>query len=296
MHEGALIGGVLARLLHVPLVFDFQGGLTAEMVDHNFLNENGRFYPWVYRLERFICQKLPDAILTSSLHAARLLEEEFAVPPARIHPLPDCADTFRFDPERFNAAEKQQLRRQLAIPDGRPIIAYLGLLTDYQGIPHLIEAAVRLKQMEEEAHLLIMGYPNVQHYQALAHHHGVADRVTFTGRIRYQDAPAYLSLGDVAVAPKMSATEGSGKLLNYMALAQPVVAYDSAVHREYLADCGVYVSPGNVEGFVQSIVNLLHAPEQRAYLGQQLRRRAQEEYSWRRAGKQIVALYNHLTN
>ena len=296
MHEGALIGGVLARLLHVPLVFDFQGGLTAEMVDHNFLNENGRFYPWVYRLERFICQKLPDAILTSSLHAARLLEEEFAVPPARIHPLPDCADTFRFDPERFNAAEKQQLRRQLAIPDGRPIIAYLGLLTDYQGIPHLIEAAVRLKQMEEEAHLLIMGYPNVQHYQALAHHQGVADRVTFTGRIRYQDAPAYLSLGDVAVAPKMSATEGSGKLLNYMALAQPVVAYDSAVHREYLADCGVYVSPGNVEGFVQSIVNLLHAPEQRAYLGQQLRRRAQEEYSWRRAGKQIVALYNHLTN
>ena len=296
MHEGALIGGALARLLRVPLVFDFQGGLTAEMVDHNFLDADGRFYHWIYRLERFICQKLPDAILTSSLHAARLLEEEFAVPPARVHPLPDCADTLRFDPERFTAAEKQQLRRQLAIPDGRPIIAYLGLLTDYQGIPHLIEAAAWLKQMEEDAHLLIMGYPNVHYYQALAHQYGVADRVTFTGKIHYRDAPAYLSLGDVAVAPKISATEGSGKLLNYMALAQPVVAYDSAVHREYLADCGVYVAPGNVEGFAHAIVNLLHAPEQRAYLGQQLRRRAQEAYSWRRAGKQIVALYNHLTS
>ena len=296
MHEGALIGGALARLLRVPLVFDFQGGLTAEMVDHSFLKESGRFYPWIYRLERFICQKLPDAILTSSLHAARLLKEEFSVPPDRIHPLPDCADTIRFDPERFTGAEKQQLRQQLAIPEGRPIVAYLGLLTDYQGIPHLIEAAARLKQMAEEAHLLIMGYPNEHYYQALAHRCGVADRVTFTGKIRYQDAPAYLSLGDVAVAPKISATEGSGKLLNYMALAQPVVAYDSAVHREYLADCGVYVPPGDVEGFAQRIVDLLHAPQQRAYLGQQLRRRAQEEYSWRRAGKQIVALYNYLTS
>ena len=43
MHEGALIGGVLAKMLRVPLVFDFQGSLTAEMVDHHFLDNNGRF-------------------------------------------------------------------------------------------------------------------------------------------------------------------------------------------------------------------------------------------------------------
>lgn len=295
MHEGALIGGVLARLLRVPLVFDFQGGLTAEMADHNFLSRDGLFYPWIYRLERFICRKLPDAILTSSLHAARLLQDEFAVPPSQIHALPDCADTIRFDPQRFTAAEKQQLRRQLGIPEGRPIVAYLGLLTDYQGIPHLIQAAARLKQVDVEAHFLIMGYPNEHHYLTLASQHGVADRVTFTGKVRYQDAPFYLSLGDVAVAPKMSATEGSGKLLNYMALAQPVVAYDSAVHREYLANCGLYAPSGDVERFAQAIIDLLRAPELRAHLGQQLRRRAEKEYSWRRAGEQIEALYRDLT-
>ncbi|MFN2255386.1 MAG: glycosyltransferase, partial [Candidatus Promineifilaceae bacterium] len=32
MHEGALIGGVLARMLGKPLVFDFQGSMSAEMV------------------------------------------------------------------------------------------------------------------------------------------------------------------------------------------------------------------------------------------------------------------------
>ena len=37
LHEGALIGAVLSRLWRVPLVFDFQGSMTSEMVDHDFL-------------------------------------------------------------------------------------------------------------------------------------------------------------------------------------------------------------------------------------------------------------------
>jgi hypothetical protein len=37
MHEGALIGGMLASLLRVPLVFDFQGSLSGEMLDHGFI-------------------------------------------------------------------------------------------------------------------------------------------------------------------------------------------------------------------------------------------------------------------
>ena len=40
LHEGALIGWVLSKLTRAPLVFDFQGSLTAEMIDHNFLASN----------------------------------------------------------------------------------------------------------------------------------------------------------------------------------------------------------------------------------------------------------------
>ena len=67
MHEGALIGGALARARGVPLVFDFQGSLTAEMVDHHFLNPHGALYPLAYRLESAITRGLPDALLTLSL-------------------------------------------------------------------------------------------------------------------------------------------------------------------------------------------------------------------------------------
>jgi glycosyltransferase involved in cell wall biosynthesis len=109
--------------------------------------------------------------------------------------------------------------------------------------------------------------------------------------VEYRHAPLYLSLGDISVAPKISATEGSGKLLNYMAMAQPVVAYDTAVHREYLGDLGVYAPAGDVAQFTQAITDLIHDPERGACLGRKLRQRASQEYSWHNACERIVALY-----
>ncbi|MEZ4642260.1 MAG: glycosyltransferase family 4 protein [Chloroflexota bacterium] len=295
MHEGALIGGLLSRMLRIPLVFDFQGSLTGEMVDHHFLDPNGAVYPWAYRLEQFIC-RLPHAFLTSSVRAGHLLEDEFRVSKNRIYPLPDCADIVRFAPDRFTEADKLKLRHRYGIPEDRLIVAYLGLLTDYQGIPHLIRAASYLKVAGEKVHFLVMGYPNVDQYKKLAQQKGVADHMTFTGKVEYRDAPYFLSLGDMAIAPKVSATEGSGKVLNYMAMAQPVVAYDTAVHREYLADLGVYAEAGDVTALTSAIQELLHDPARRLELGQKLRQRATVAYSWQSATQHIIEVYKKLTS
>ncbi len=295
MHEGALIGGVLAKMLRVPLVFDFQGSLTAEMVDHKFLDKNGRFYAIAHRLEQFITDWFPDAVLTSSEHAGDILNDEFKIPHDRILALPDCANSRHFNPDKFSLEEKKKLKRQLGIPLDRLVVSYLGLLKDYQGVPHIIETAVRLKAAGENVHFLIMGYPNVSHYKNVAREKDVADCITFTGKVEYRNAPYYLSLGDISVAPKMSTTEGSGKVLNYMAMGQPTVAYDSPVHREYLADLGIYAPLGDVAAFTTAVQGLLHTPKKRQQIGLALRQRADEKYSWRQAGEQIVSVYQNLT-
>ena len=293
MHEGALIGSLLAKSLDVPAVFDYQGSLTGEMVDHGFLNPNGLIYPWVRRLERYICG-LPNVILTSSVRAERNLIDGFGVAPESIHALPDCVDTERFDPGRFGGHECIELRRKLRIPEGRTIVAYLGLLADYQGIPQLIEAAAGLDRRGTNIHFLIMGYPKVDYYQEMARAAGVASRMTFTGKVSYDEAPQYLALGDLAVSAKVSATEGSGKVLNYMAMGQPVVASDTPVHREYLDTLGVYGAPGDAEGLADGIEGFLRDPNRARVTGELLRARAQEHYSWRKAGQRIVAIYSEL--
>jgi glycosyltransferase involved in cell wall biosynthesis len=296
MHEGALIGGALARMIGAPLVFDYQGSLTAEMVDHHFLNPRGRVYPWAYRVESAITRRLPDAILASSGQAIALLREEFKIPSESIHALPDCVDAAQFDPARFpfDPAE-HPLRGHLGIPTGTSVVGYLGLLTDYQGIPHLIESAVGLRQRGEPVHFLVMGFPSVEHYQSIARLRGVDDMMTFTGRIPFTEAPYYLAACDVAVAPKMSASEGSGKLLNYMAMALPVVAYDTPVNREYLEDLGVYAPVGDVGAFMEAIAGLLRDPQGTAILGARLRQRAIDKFSWHAAADCILNIYNRLT-
>ncbi len=295
MHEGTLIGGVLARLFRVPLVFDFQGSLSSEMLDHGFLKLNSFFYRVVHRLEKYICQ-LPQITLTSSLHSVDLLKNEFAVRPQSIHPLPDCVDITRFDPARFTQTDRTVLKQHLGIPLNRPVVAYLGLLADYQGTHHLLHAAAYLKKSGLPVHFLIMGFPHVERYRAMAHALGVTDLVTFTGKVPYESAPHFLSLGDIAVSAKMSKTEGSGKVLNYMAMAQPIVAYDTPVHREYLAELGIYAPEGDVLSLAEAIRELIEEPARQTILGQQLRQRAAAHYSWQTASEQIVNLYRSLTH
>lgn len=297
MHEGALIGGVMARLTGKPLVFDYQGSLTAEMVDHHFLDPKGWVYPWVYRMESMITRRFPQAILASSGQAVALLRDQFKVEPDRIHALPDCADARQFDRSRFPYSPAEHpLRARLNISPDTTLIGYLGLLTDYQGIPHLLESAVELRRRGEDVHFLIMGYPNVEHYQTIARLRGVDGIVSFTGRIPFAQAPYFLAACDIAVAPKMSLSEGSGKLLNYMAMELPVVAYDTVVNREYLGDLGVYARPGDVGGFIEGIFRLVNSPTLREDLGRQLRHRVATEYSWQASAERIIQIYETIDN
>jgi glycosyltransferase involved in cell wall biosynthesis len=291
MHEGAFIGYLLSRLVGAPLLFDFQGSLTGEMTDHHFLNPDGPWYPWMRLLELRI-DRMADVIVTSSQHGATLLEQDFNCSTHCIHPLPDCVDTDFLHPDVIDSQEIVTRRAALGIPAGRPVVVYLGLLTDYQGIPLLMQAAQILKQRQIDAHCLIMGFPGVQRYQAMAVELDVADRITFTGKVAYEEIPARLALGDVAVAPKLSATEGCGKILNYMAMGLPTVAFDTPVSREYMGPLGVYAGQdGDPAALADAIAGLLDDPARCADLGQKLRDRVTEHFSWEQAGQLLLSIY-----
>ena len=295
IHEGALIGYFLSRLLRVPLVFDFQGSLTSEMVDHRFLKPNGLAYCFFRWLEEKI-NRVPDAILTSSRYASDLLRNEFHCSPAKIHPLPDCVNADTFWPDVLTPGEAEALRAEWHIRPGARVVVYLGLLADYQGTRLLVDAIHKLVRGEgrEDLHFLIMGYPGVQGYQAYAQALGLSDYVTFTGRVPYEEAPKMLALGDVAVAPKISTTEGSGKVLNYMAMALPTVAFDTPVHREYLGESGIYAERGRADALAGALSWVLDHESQGREIGAQLRERVQTLFSWDHAGRLIEKVYDHV--
>lgn len=297
LHEGALIGFPLKLLSRgrAPLVFDFQGSLTSEMLDHNFLRKNGPFYRPALWLEKLINQ-LPDRIITSSYNAANILRDQFHIAEDRVVTVSDRVNLQRFRPAETaqERAETAQLRQELGIPANRKVVVYLGLLAHYQGTDLLLEAARLLKEEMPEAFFVVMGYPGVESYSRLAERMGVQDRVIFPGRIPYQEAARYLRLGDVAVAPKMSATEGSGKIPNYMAMGLPVVTFDTPISREFLGKLGVYAELGSARSLANELKGLLADDERRVRLGRQVRAKAVNEMGWNRARYQLEAVYQEV--
>lgn len=290
LHEGALIGYFVSKLLGVPLVFDFQGSMTAEMIDHGFLNAHGLFYRPARWLEETIV-RLPAAIITSSYHAADLLKKVFHCLPEKVVPIPDCVNTDFFSPSQSQQA-LQDLKASLGIPADRQVVVYLGLLAQWQGTDLLLQAAAQLVARRPNVQFLIMGFPSVEIYRAEAQRLGVGNHITFTGKIPYEQAPSFLSVGDVAVAPKVSATEGSGKLLNYMAMGLPIVSFDMPVSREYLNGLGLYARPGDASSLAEALEIALEDREKARALGQELRQRVVERYTWAAAGKKIMDVYD----
>ncbi len=294
LHEGVLIGWLLARMHGAGLVFDYQGSLTREMLDHQFIrvaNPLLHVFSWLEKL----ANRLAHRILTSSENARHTLIARSGLPSNRIVAVTDGVDLTRFRPRQpTDAAHLRELRQRLGIPPNRLLVGYLGLLAPYQGTDDLIRAAQRVLQRHQGAHFLVMGFPGEDAYRHAAHAAGLANHMHFTGRIPYADAPRILRVLDIAVAPKRSESEGNGKVLNYMAAGLPVVAYDGPVARELLGSAGLRVPVGSIDGLAQGLLRYLADPDLRTRHGHALRRRAERMYGWNRQIQHVIRVYESL--
>jgi glycosyltransferase involved in cell wall biosynthesis len=103
-----------------------------------------------------------------------------------------------------------------------------------------------------------------------------------------------LAVGDIAVAPKLSRTEGNGKILNYMAIGLPVVAFEGSVARDYLGEDGIYAANGDVSQLARGIEILLADRKRAKEVGRRLRNRAIEKFSWETSAHKIEQAYASL--
>lgn len=286
LHEGVLIGKIISRLYGVPLVADIQGSLVAELVDHKAVPTWGWWLNLLYKLEKWIVS-LPDHAVFSSTYNADNSIEQFRIPKDRVTTLMDGVEIGNHENGQF----RNELRKSLSIqPDDR-VVVFVGVLTEYQGINLLMQAVPLVLQQMPDAKFLIMGYPNEDVYRKRSEALGVGERVHFTGRIPYDQLSTYLSLGDVAISPKISTSEANQKLLVYMAMGLPTVVFDSRVNREILGDLGIYAKFGETEGLAGSLVEILRDPERRKLIGARSKIRAHKTCSWEVAAAQLSHLY-----
>lgn len=287
LHEGAVLGKILSLALGIPMIFDVQGSLTGELIAHRFPLVASPLDKIWYALERWI-DHFGDVVVAQSTEMRQELIEKFKVPQARVLMAYDGVNTGVFTPGQRDP----ELVRKFGIPADKKVIVYLGGLSPHKGVDTLLEAFPKVLRAVPDSYLLLMGYPHEEEYRQKIKRMNLGHAAQVTGRVPYEEAPRYLTLGDIAVAPKRSQTEANGKIYNYMAMGLPTVAIDVVVNRDILGDLGVYASPmKDVDGLARKIIDLLQDDTRRRQLAEQVRAKAVKDYSWDNVAKRLVRAY-----
>jgi glycosyltransferase involved in cell wall biosynthesis len=153
-----------------------------------------------------------------------------------------------------------QLRGRLGIPDGTPIILYLGRLHQRKGIDHLIKAFAKLRQKQRKALLIIAGPDDgeLANLQELVTHLGLRDHVCFTGPLYAHDKLSAYVDANVLVSPAVHEIFG---LVPFEALmcGTPVVVADDSGSGQLIGDAkaGYLVSYGDLEALSEALARSL---------------------------------------
>lgn len=179
-------------------------------------------------------------------------------------------------------------------------LAYLGAISVQDGVDGLAPVLARLRESGSIGVRLTIvgdgdGRPAVE--RALASH-GVADVVTFTGRVAPARVPELLADADICVdpAPPTDVNERSTmtKIAEYLALGKPVVAYDLLETRRTAADAALLVPRGDVAAFAQAISLLAGDPALRRRLANAARARAVASLTWEQSERALLRAYEAL--
>lgn len=183
----------------------------------------------------------------------------------------------------------------------RFLVSYLGVMGPQDGVGGLVDAISHLvhRHRRSDIHFALLGFGDcLEELRTRAHHLGLDDWITFTGRADDQMIDAYLSTADLAVAPDPSNGFNDlctmNKVVEYLAYGLPVVAFDLAETRTTAGDAALYVRGHEASDLAGAIARLLDDPPERDRMGRRGRHRFEAILAWDHAAPTYVSLYRQL--
>ena len=183
----------------------------------------------------------------------------------------------------------------------RYLVGYVGVMGRQEGLDYLLKAAAHIVHRLRRSDVqfgLVGGGTSLEEMKALAAQLGVADYVTFTGRVPDEELLAVLNTADVCVNPdvatEMNDISTMNKIMEYMALGKPIVQFDLTEGRFSAQGASLYARRNDPRDLAAKIVELLDDPERRRAMGALGRRRVLEELEWRHEVPKLLAAYEAL--
>ena len=285
--DNIFLVGSIFRLFGKRYLFDHHD-ITPELYEAKF-SEKGFFYRVMLLWERLTFALADVSIATNESY------RDIAVSRGKMSP--DRVFVVRSGPD---------LGRLRIIPpvdsyrNGREyLVGYVGVMGAQEGLDHLLRIArsiVRDQGRDDIQFCLVGGGTELENLKRYADELGVADYVTFTGRVDDQTLLEALNTADVCVNPdvpsEMNNKSTMNKIMEYMSLGKPIVQYDLLEGRRSALDASLYAENNNENDFADKIVQLIDDPERRREMGEFGRNRVKNELEWQHEIPKLLAAYD----
>jgi glycosyltransferase involved in cell wall biosynthesis len=284
----ALIGAFY-KVLGKRFVFDHHD-LGPEMYYYARFKEGGnrRVYDALVAFEKLSC-RLADRVIATNDSFKAVEMERSGVPEDRITVVRNGPDLEMLQPIEADP----DLRKRAGT-----ILGYVGTIGPQDGLDYLLRALHHLiyDLDRRDVFCVIMGSGKaLPRLSELAEELAVDEYIWLTGRVGPEVRDRYLAATDICLDPDPSNPSNDRctmiKMMEYMALGKPVVAFDLPEHRVTAQDAAVYAPDNDELEFARLIAMLMDDPALRQRMGQIGRKRIQEGLAWPYQAEQLVAAY-----
>ena len=267
--------------------------LSPEMYVARF---HGGGKPLVHRtlvlFEKLSCWFADQVIVTNESYK-KVAMERASVPEERITIVRNGIELTRamipVDPD-------QELRQK-----GKTIIGYVGVMGVQDGVDYLLRALNYLLRSlgRSDFYCVIVGFGDaLEDLKNLAQELELQDHVWFTGPIFGEKLRQLLAAADICVdsSPANPYTDRSTmfKVMEYMSLGKPIVAFDLPEHRFTAREAAVYVTPNDERLFAHALARLMDDPDRRLALGATGSDRIKTQLAWEYSIPNLLSVYRNV--
>jgi glycosyltransferase involved in cell wall biosynthesis len=290
-HPDIFAGSMAAEVLRKKHVFTYHGFAPVR----SWNNPKQRLKMIDHRLGTFLALRSKvSKIVTVSRFLKNELIKKYLVDDKLVRVVYNGVDTKRFNPE----VEGHSIRKFYKI-EGCPVVLYLGRLAPYKGVHFLLTAIPDILKEMPKTKFLISGARryDIANLGDLIKSPKIRNAVIFTKYVPDEDVPKLYACCDLFCYPSL--WEGFGLTpAEAQACGRPVVAFNTCALPEVVENnkTGSLVEVGDVKALSETITALLQDENRRRQMGMAARKRVIELFSWDKAAKETLRIYNEVVS
>jgi glycosyltransferase involved in cell wall biosynthesis len=285
------ICGLLPKLFVKTLVFDIRD-LAPELFKSKFVGGTPILSKALGWMEFLSCRVANHVIVTNET-SRQVICQRNKLDPKHMTVIRQGPDTETIAPRSPDPV----LRARAEI-----IIGYLGNMAPERGIGNLLQALKHLKYDlgYDNWICVLIGRPTAAlNLEKMAADLGIAENILLTGFLPQEKWVSVLSAADICVDPGASNpgndVSTTNKMMDYMALEKPVVAFELPERYSTAGDTALYAHSNDNHDLASKIAVLIDSPELRQKLGHAGRERVLNQLAWQYQRSLLLALFDQLT-